>query len=221
MKELTEIEVEEVSIVKFPANRRKLLVVKGGENEMDQDEEDEIIVDSMMDYVNSGKATMEDIIERSLPNILTQADRDEMELDDDDGYTERLPGDKRPFHKSGCWYIEKTNKDQQIITGIVYEPDVIDGQGDIASAEEIERACYRFALNGKRKIKDSHSNEIQADILESYVTPADLNVETDDGIERITKGTWLMTIKILSSDIWNRILSGDLNGLSMAGQANS
>lgn len=38
--------------------------------------------------------------------------------------------------------ILKTEEEKQLVTGVVYEPDVEDSHGDTMTAEEIEKAAY-------------------------------------------------------------------------------
>lgn len=40
--------------------------------------------------------------------------------------------------------ILKTEEEKQLVTGVVYEPDVEDSHGDTMTAEEIEKAAYTF-----------------------------------------------------------------------------
>ena len=40
--------------------------------------------------------------------------------------------------------ILKREDEKQLVTGVVYEPNIEDAHGDIMTAEEIERAAYNF-----------------------------------------------------------------------------
>lgn len=108
--------------------------------------------------------------------------------------------------------------DQQIVTGIVYEPGVVDSQGDYATAETIEAACYDFALNGGKPGVQHDPNSVgdgRIAILESYICPADCEI----GGQAVTKGTWIQTLKILDTALWAAIKSGEVTGLSLGGAA--
>ena len=55
----------------------------------------------------------------------------------------------------------------------------------------------------------------QVKILESYLAPADFEV---DGT-RIKKGTWLLAVRIVDDELWRQIKAGDLTGFSIGGSA--
>jgi len=111
--------------------------------------------------------------------------------------------------------IFKIDKDKQIIGVVVYAPDEVDTQGDMASAEEIEKAAHKFNI-GNRKFKIMHKGkEIDVDLLENYIMPVDATI----GKEKVKKGSWFAVCKINDKDVWKRIKSGELQGISMGGEA--
>lgn len=112
--------------------------------------------------------------------------------------------------------IVKLDAAQRLVAGVVYEPDVVDAQGDSASAEEIEKACHDFMLNNGRMglmHKDDVSGKVR--IVENYITKASEIV----GNQKVKKGAWVMVLKILDDAIWKDVQEGNLTGLSMAGYA--
>lgn len=112
--------------------------------------------------------------------------------------------------------IEKFREDEQIVVGVVYEPDVVDAQGDSASAEEIYKAHQRYNLESKTLgIMHKDAAGERAQIVESYIAPADFRL----GKGFVRKGAWVMTIKIYDPELWKQIKEGKLTGLSMAGRA--
>jgi len=58
-------------------------------------------------------------------------------------------------------------------------------------------------------------NPVKVSLLENYLAPNDLSIEG----RAITKGTWLMTVRINDEEIWKAIKEGELTGYSMAGFA--
>jgi len=106
--------------------------------------------------------------------------------------------------------------DEHIVTGVVYEPEKVDAQGEYTDAEEIREACYRFMEAGA-KFKLNHSGEPLdcVKLLENYIAPVSFEVNG----ERVKKGSWLMTLRVLAPDLWADIKSGKISGLSMAGYA--
>ncbi len=88
--------------------------------------------------------------------------------------------------------ILKQDASQQIAYGIVYEPLVKDAHDDYMTAEEIEKAAHIF-LKDYRQIDKQHDFTSQVgDVIESYIAPADFEL----GGETVTKGTWVMAVKV-------------------------
>jgi DNA adenine methylase len=52
-------------------------------------------------------------------------------------------------------------------------------------------------------------------ILESYIAPADFHLNDT----RIKKGTWLLAVRIVSDDLWEKVKQGELRGFSIGGSA--
>lgn len=103
--------------------------------------------------------------------------------------------------------------DEKIVYGIVYEPDERDTQGDTATAEEIRKACHSFMENSQ-VIKMSHKGTgISAVVLENYISQWDGQIAG----RAIKKGTWLMSLRINDSSVWEKIKKGELTGFSMSG----
>ena len=75
-------------------------------------------------------------------------------------------------------------RDQQIVYGVVSEPDTIDLQGDRLSKAEIVKACHKFMMESQ-KIGKEHEGPAKADIIESYIAPTDFTVPRPDRESRI------------------------------------
>jgi rubrerythrin len=103
--------------------------------------------------------------------------------------------------------------DQQIVYGVVSEPDTIDLQGDRLSESEIRKACHKFMMESQR-IGKEHEGQAKADIIESYIAPTDFVC----GGQKVRKGSWVMAIKIHDPKIWQSVKKGDITGLSIAGK---
>jgi Putative phage serine protease XkdF len=105
----------------------------------------------------------------------------------------------------------------QIVYGIVLEPEVVDSQGDIYDAGEIERACHLY-LENFQTVGHMHQTMLSgesAKIVESYIAPCDFSM----GGQAVKLGTWVMAIHILSPDLWAQIKAGELTGFSIGGWA--
>ena len=110
--------------------------------------------------------------------------------------------------------IIKADADSHYVTGVVYEPMVEDSQGNYMTEEEITKAAYWFAKNGNQvDLQHCFKKCEGADVVESYVAKCDMEIEGQE----IKKGTWLMTMEISDSDVWDSIQKGDITGFSMGG----
>ncbi|MGI5865531.1 MAG: XkdF-like putative serine protease domain-containing protein [Myxococcales bacterium] len=106
--------------------------------------------------------------------------------------------------------------DERYVLGIVLEPEVVDAQGDIYSADEIRAAAHRFReeFGGLGLMHRLRVND-QVKVLESYLAPTDFTV----GDITVRKGTWLLAVRVLSDELWERVKNGDLTGFSIGGSA--
>jgi DNA adenine methylase len=99
---------------------------------------------------------------------------------------------------------------------VVLEPEVVDAQGDIYSAEEIRQAAHRFMEEfGGLGLMHRLQVNGQVRILESYLAPVDFEI----GGVKVRRGTWLLAVRILSDELWARITDGTLSGFSVGGSA--
>lgn len=111
--------------------------------------------------------------------------------------------------------IVKTDDEEQIVTGVVYEPHVEDTDGNWTTPDEIEKAQRLFMKNPK--IGHEHQHLIDdAYVVESYIAPQNMEI----GGETVKKGAWVMSVKIENEDRWNMVKNGDYNGFSLGGRAN-
>lgn len=125
-----------------------------------------------------------------------------------------LKGDGSIIEKS-LEIIPIKKGDEQIVAGIVYEPDTEDAQGDQANAEEIKKAAYDF-MEHVQTFKVMHKgSKVKVKILENYIAPVDFTIEDRD----VKKGSWLLVSRILDKKLWKSIKAGKLTGYSMAGYA--
>lgn len=109
--------------------------------------------------------------------------------------------------------ILKREDEKQLVTGVVYEPNIEDAHGDIMTAEEIERAAYNF-LEKYRYIDKNHDELAgKGTVVESWISKNNTVV----GKQNIKKGTWLMTVRVDDSETWKEIKKGEITGFSMGG----
>jgi hypothetical protein len=105
--------------------------------------------------------------------------------------------------------IRKTDEQLQVVFGEVYSPGIPDSDGEYMTAEEIRKAAYRFLATGNLSAVDvEHNNEESgAFVVESFISRAD----DPDYIE----DSWVIGVHVPDPDLWNLIISEELNGFSM------
>ncbi len=125
------------------------------------------------------------------------------------------PPEKVPIIKFALFKVDKA---EQIVGGIVYEPMVVDSQGDFATENEIREAMYGF-MEKSQSIHLMHGDySTRSRVLESYQVPMDFGVELPDGsVQEVKKGTWWLTVRVRNPEIWDAIEKGIITGFSMGG----
>jgi len=115
--------------------------------------------------------------------------------------------------------IAKVATEQQLVYGIVYEPNVADAHQDYMTAAEIEKAAHGFMVRYAHGLGDTgteHARILRRDqlpIVESYLAPVDFQL----GDAKVTKGTWIMVAKAQDATLWASIKSGEYSGWSFEG----
>jgi hypothetical protein len=109
--------------------------------------------------------------------------------------------------------IFKADEDKRIVYGIVLEPDTIDLQGDVLGLDTIETAAHKY-LVASRLVGDGHSQAAEAEVVESYLAPADIEL----GGQVIRQGTWIMGVKVHDDAMWQAVKDGEYTGFSIGGR---
>jgi len=108
--------------------------------------------------------------------------------------------------------IFKMDEEKHLVYGVVLQPDVADLQGDIMSAEDIEKTAHNF-MRKSRAIRFGHEREEKATPVESYIARKDFKMVD----ETITTGSWVLGVHVENDDTWQKIKSGDINSFSIGG----
>lgn len=134
-----------------------------------------------------------------------------------------------------AYTIVSKNEDQRLITGPVLIPDNIDLQDDIITAKEIQKAAFGYMIKlafrddpeylqelGFRNAKSERGfqhvefNRKMA-VVETFIAPVDFEMNG----RMITKGTWVMTMKVLDDEVWGLVKTGKITGFSIGGRSKS
>lgn len=128
-------------------------------------------------------------------------------------------GEQKPVEKQITVSIAKANDEQQTVTGVVLQPETVDGQGDIMSSDVIRETAYKFLANFNRttKLGLQHSSfpKGKLALVESYVAPISFVL----GSKTVKEGSWLMTVKVLDKKLWKKVKDGQITGFSIGGRA--
>lgn len=112
--------------------------------------------------------------------------------------------------------IKKVDEEKRLVYGIVYSPDQVDSQGDVADAAVIEKMAYDFMQARKTNRVDA-GHDFDPDegfVAESWI------VKGGDPLFPIEPvGSWAVGIKVLKEETWAKVKAGEITGLSMAGSA--
>ncbi len=115
--------------------------------------------------------------------------------------------------KSHYVKIEKKDKPNQVVKGIVYSPGYIDSDGETMTAEGVRKAAWDFLITRKEKNIDIQHDWAQSgcQVVETYIT------EKED--PNFPEGSWVMAVKC-TDEIWKQVENGELNGFSFGGTVN-
>lgn len=103
------------------------------------------------------------------------------------------------------------------VMGIVLEPDLEDSQGDVASAEEIEKAAHDFMRDYLQPDLQHSGRSAGAFLTENYCARADFTVETSDGPQLVRKGSWVQMYHVEDDVTKQEIADKKITGFSMEG----
>jgi len=106
----------------------------------------------------------------------------------------------------------KLDKQKQTVYGVFLWPEKADHDGDVISAEDIEKVAHDFIVD-YRDIDEMHKQEtLHADIVESFIAWED---DIDYYGKKLTKGAWAGAIKIHDREVWDKVLSGEYKAFSV------
>lgn len=105
--------------------------------------------------------------------------------------------------------------EQRLVLGIVLEPETVDSQGDVYSAEEIANAAHGW-MEHYQTMGLMHEEAAPGVLpVESYLCPVDCEI----GGQPVKAGTWLLCVHVIDDAIWAKVKAGELTGFSIGGYA--
>jgi hypothetical protein len=110
--------------------------------------------------------------------------------------------------------IISKNEEKRLVYGVALIPNKVDLQGDIVEVEEIEKAAHDYMIRS-RNIDVMHSQNAECYVVESYIAPCDFVMNH----QKVTKGSWVLVVKVLDDKVWQAVKAGELRGFSIYGTA--
>jgi hypothetical protein len=127
-----------------------------------------------------------------------------------------LPATLATATKSAAFRIVQKSSptEEQYVLGVVLEPEVVDAQGEVYSADVIRQSAFNW-LADYRNIDLQHKVFINRSVrvVESYIAPADMTI---DG-QAVKAGTWLLAVIVDDPALWAAIKRGEYTGFSING----
>ena len=110
--------------------------------------------------------------------------------------------------------LAKIDDEARMVFGLVYAPEEVDSQGDVASADVIKEAAYDFMREGRAvNVDKQHDYRPTGNfVAESWIVKAG-----DPDFAEV--GAWAVGIKIEDDATWEEVKKGEISGLSLAGAA--
>jgi len=107
--------------------------------------------------------------------------------------------------------ICKTDEAKRMVYGIFLYPEEADHDGDVISAEDIEKVAHGF-MTDYRTIDEMHKEVIEADIVESAIAWKD---DLEVFGKKVKKGTWFGAVKVNDDKVWDKVKAGLYKGFSV------
>ena len=113
---------------------------------------------------------------------------------------------------------KSAEEDKRLFYAVVLEPmtevtEEGDTHGHVMKSEEIEESAHYYMEMGATVFKQ-HIQKADVTVVESYIAPVDF---TPEGGELITKGSWVMAVKVNDDVLWESIKKGDVTAFSPGG----
>ncbi len=151
-------------------------------------------------------------------SLAEEVEKAPVEIDPDDD-TEVEIEEQTGVEKSILVSIAKAVEEEHTVTGVVLQPEVVDGHGDIMSADVIKETAFKFLAGFNKTTKLGVQHTIfkagQLELVESYIAPMDMVI----GSKTVKAGSWIMTMRVLDMKLWKKIKDGEITGFSIGGIA--
>lgn len=154
----------------------------------------------------------------------------ELYIDEKGEWIERIslveePAIEMDFMKFGKEKLFFADAEKRIITGAVMIPEKRMWRNSNGgcyvyfSKDTVEKCAHRFLMEGKNKqFNLGHSTDTdKVSIVESWLKVSEADKSSALGFTNVPVGTWFISCKVESPEIWGEIKSGEFNGFSIEG----
>ncbi len=163
-------------------------------------------------------ADIEPKFNKAFAEMLERADQERVEFNESAvDEIARSKSDDGTAEEFGIFidFTKAIDDEEHTVTGIVLQPDIKDSQDDLISADEIKKAMFDF-METSQQIYTQHEDRAKdVLIVENWIAREDIEL----GGEKVTKGSWLMTVKVHADDLWAAVKNGKFTGFSIRGTA--
>jgi hypothetical protein len=122
--------------------------------------------------------------------------------------------DQRTAFAFDAPFVSVEKGDEQKLWMVLYEPYVVDSQGDFATPEEIEKMLHGY-MEHHQEFNVEHKGTLRkVKLIEGYIARNDFGWNG----QHIVKGTAIVGIQVLDSELWQDIKSGEFTGCSIEGK---
>lgn len=111
--------------------------------------------------------------------------------------------------------IVMKNEAQQIALAPVLVPGEEDSDGEVLTSEKIQEVAHNW-LAHYQNVDYMHTLNNTAVPVESYILPADMEVDMYGDKTIVPKGSWILGAK-MNDDTWAGVMDGTLRGFSVMG----
>lgn len=117
----------------------------------------------------------------------------------------------------GKFEIKKSSEEKRLAFGWASVANIVDSQGDVIDAEELEQAAYNF-VRFYREGGEMHERGGCAELVESIIfTPEKLKAL---GLpENTLPPCWWIGFYVTDDEVWNKVKSGEYSMFSIEGKA--
>ena len=117
----------------------------------------------------------------------------------------------------GKFEIKKSSEEKRLAFGWASVANIVDSQGDVIDAEELEQAAYNF-VRFYREGGEMHERGGCAELVESIIfTPEKLKAL---GLpENTLSPCWWIGFYVTDDEVWNKVKSGEYSMFSIEGKA--